>query len=206
MKQVRLVLVSFPENQAHMKIAVVVGTIRRGRQSIKVGNYLIEELNKREGVEAALVDLEELDVPMLWERRHWMEEDEIPAGLTRYKEQIDWADGVVLVAPEYNGGYPAVLKNVLDALYSEYKWKPFGLCCVSAGYGGYTVISQLREVINRFQGIVVPATFMARNASKSFDEEGNMISEHYPRSANKMLDDLIWLAEAINRQKERTES
>ena len=189
-----------------MKVAVIVGTIRRGRQSIKVGKYLIDELNKRDGVESRLVDLESLDLPILWERRHRMEEDEIPAGLTQYKEQVDWADGIIMVAPEYNGGYPAALKNAFDALYPEYKWKPFAITCVSSGYGGYTVISQLREIINRAHGVVVPTTFMARNAASSFDEKGNVINEQYPKTANRMIDSLLWLTEAINRQKESSVS
>lgn len=188
-----------------MRIAVVVGTIRKGRQSIHVANYLMEELAKREGVEGDLVDLKVLDLPIVHERLHHMEAEERPAGLIKFQEQINQADAVILVAPEYNGGYPAALKNVLDALYSEYNRKPFGITCVSSGFGGYTVISQLREVINRFKGMVVPTPFMARNAPTAFDETGKMVNEHYPRGANGMLDELIWYTEAILAQKKRTE-
>jgi len=187
-----------------MRIAVVVGTVRRGRKSIHVANYLMEELAKREGVEGDLVDLKALDLPLVHERIHYMEANERPAGLVKFQDHISNADAVILVAPEYNGGYPAALKNVLDALYSEYYRKPFAITCVSSGFGGYTVITQLREVINRFKGMVVPIPFMARNAATAFDDEGKMINEHYPKGANAMLDELVWYSEAILAQKNRS--
>ncbi len=189
-----------------MKIAVVVGTIREGRQSLKVGQYLVQELNKRAGITGELVDLKELDLPILTERSHYMKEEDRPAGLVTYREHIVAADGVIVVAPEYNGGYPAALKNAFDALHPEYRRKPFAITSVSSGYGGYTVITQLREIINRVGAFVVPTTFMARNASTAFDESGAAVNEFYDKGANKLIDDVLWFAEAINRQKQSSES
>lgn len=189
-----------------MKILLVLGTIRTGRQSENVALFLQKTLLEREGVEVDYIDLKELDLPVLWERHHHMEDSEKPAALVRWHKAVDAADGIVLVAPEYNGGYPAALKNVLDALYSEYHRKPFAVTSVSSGFGGYTVITQLREIIHRFKGILIPATFMARNVSSAFDEAGNCTNEHYPKGANGMINDLLFYAEAIKRESQRINS
>ena len=186
-----------------MQIAVVIGTIRRGNQSQKVARYIAEEIDKREGVDAVLVDLAALDLPLLWERRHYMKEEERPAGLDQWHAYVTGSDALIVVAPEYNGGYPAAFKNAFDALYSEYNRKPFGLVGVSSGFGGYTVLTQLRELISRVRGIVVPTNFMARNAPKAFNEAGEVVNEHYPKGVGRLIDEVIWHAEAVNTQRDR---
>ncbi len=180
-----------------MKLLIVAGTLRRGRRSLRVAEYIQARAEVHVAWEPELLDVEALELPVLWERRHWMEEAEIPAGLKRWHKAVTSSDAVVLVAPEYNGGYPAALKNILDAMYSEYERKPFGLVSVSAGMGGYTVLTQLREVINRMKGFVVPTTFMARDAVKAFDEAGNMVSPFYEGGVDKLLSEVAWYTEAI---------
>ncbi|MGV2480467.1 UNVERIFIED_CONTAM: NAD(P)H-dependent oxidoreductase, partial [Salmonella enterica subsp. enterica serovar Weltevreden] len=55
---------------------------------------------------------------------------------------ITEVDGVIIVTPEYNGGYPASLKNVIDLLYAEWKRKPIAIATVSAGpFGGSQVVT-----------------------------------------------------------------
>lgn len=189
-----------------MQIAVITGTIRKGNQSQKVAEYIAAEINQREGLSAALVNLAELDMPVLWERSHYMEEEERPAGLVKWRNHVVGSDALVVVAPEYNGGYPAAFKNAFDALYSEYNRKPFGLVSVSSGFGGYTVLTQLRELISRVRGLIVPTNFMARNVSTAFDDDGNVVNEHYPKGVSRLIDEVIWHTEAVTAQISRKKS
>lgn len=58
------------------------------------------------------------------------------------------ADGIVIVTPEYNRGYPGLLKYVLDTNLKEYIHKAVGICGVSAGgFGGARVIENLLPVL-----------------------------------------------------------
>ena len=50
-----------------------------------------------------------------------------------FAAKIKSADGIIIVIPEYNGGYPASLKNAIDLLYEEWKHKPIGIVTVSSG-------------------------------------------------------------------------
>ena len=53
-----------------------------------------------------------------------------------------------LVTPEYNNGYPGVLKNALDYFLPEYRRKPVGIVTVSSGgFGGINALAQLRLVL-----------------------------------------------------------
>lgn len=183
-----------------MQITVINGTIRRGNQSQKVSRYLVHEINQRPDLEGHLLDLGELNLPMLWERSHYMSDEERPAALVKYCEAVKSSDALIVVCPEYNGGYPAAFKNAFDALYSEYNRKPFGLVSVSAGYGGYTVITQLRELVSRVRGLIVPTTFMARNVGSAFDEEGTPANEFITKGANGLISEVVWYAAAVQGQ------
>jgi NAD(P)H-dependent FMN reductase len=64
--------------------------------------------------------------------------------------KIATLDGLIVVSPEYNHGYSAVLKNALDYVFAEFARKPIGF----VGYGGVgaaRAIEQLRLVAIELQ-------------------------------------------------------
>ncbi|HTX19838.1 MAG TPA: NAD(P)H-dependent oxidoreductase, partial [Bacteroidota bacterium] len=68
----------------------------------------------------------------------------------KWADKIGEADGYIIVTPEYNHGYPAVLKNAIDWVFQEWRRKPVGF--VSYGnLGGARVIEQLRQVVIELQ-------------------------------------------------------
>src|SRR5437868_11131146 len=136
-------------------IPVLLGATRRGRQSPKPARFLLKQLQQRPGIETELLDLAELNFPFMEERL--ARRDDPPPGLREYAAKIARADAIVIVAPEYNNGYPGVLKNALDYLYAEYSRKPFGICTVSAGaFGGINCLQQLRQVVLTLGAIPIP--------------------------------------------------
>jgi len=130
-----------------IKIKVIVGSTRQNRFSEKPAHWIYEEAKKKEGVEAELLDLRDYPMP-------FFDEPVSPAtsgGKYTREEVKKWAakigdgDAFIIVTPEYNHGYPAVLKNALDSLFPEWNKKPVGF----VGYGsagGARSIEQLREV------------------------------------------------------------
>ncbi len=98
-----------------------------------------------EGLNIELVDLAEINLPFL-------DEPEIPAHHKYQKEHtVTWSkivsgyDGFVIVFPQYNWGYPAVLKNALDFLYDEWSKKPVSIMCYG-GHGGFQATLSLKLV------------------------------------------------------------
>src|SRR5438552_15326407 len=126
-------------------IPIIGGSTRRDRQSVKVARFVFAKLQKRKGVETELLDLLEYNFPIMEERVH--HRDDPPPRLQEYAGKIARADSLFIVTPEYNNGYPGVLKNGLDYLLPEYERKAIGIVTVSAGASGcITSLTQLRVV------------------------------------------------------------
>ena len=112
--------------------------------------------------------------------------------------EIDVADGVIIVTPEYNGGYPASLKNLIDLLYKEWKRKPIGISTVSDGiFGGTQVITSLQFVLWKIGALVVPAMFPVPTVEKLFDKNGVPLDkEETNKRAALFINEFLWLIEA----------
>src|SRR3569623_1272933 len=105
-------------------IPLICGSTRRDRQSIKVTQFVSGQLKQRQNVTTELLDLLQLNFPIMEERLH--RRDDPPSGLREFGEKVGRADSLVIVTPEYNNGYPGVLKNALDYLLPEFERKPIG--------------------------------------------------------------------------------
>src|ERR1700746_153966 len=152
-----------------LKIPIIVGSTRRERQSIKVARFVFARLKQRDGVETELLDLLEYNFPIMEERLH--RRDDPPPRLKEYAEKIDRADALIIVTPEYNNGYPGVLKNALDYLLPEYERKPVGIVTVSAGgYGGITCLAQLRLVMIGAGAVPIPEALSVSRVQDSFKD------------------------------------
>lgn len=191
------------EREKPFYIPVIEGATRRGRESIKVARFVYERMRRRENVETELLDLEEYDFPMMEERLRFR--DDPPPRLVEFSEKIARSDSLIIVAPEYNNGYPGVLKNALDYLLPEYKRKPIGIVTVSAGgFGGLNCLAQLRLVVLGMGAFPIPAALTVSRVQNSFDDEGNPTDESYEKRAASFIDEVLWFAEAIAAQKAKT--
>jgi NAD(P)H-dependent FMN reductase len=130
-----------------LKIQVILGSTRQSRFGDKPAHYILGELAKRPDVQAELVDLRDwplpfFDHPVSPIRAKITEPPIVP----KWAAKVGEADGFVMITPEYNHGYSAVLKNALDWVYTEWTKKPVGF----VGYGslgGARAIEQLRQVV-----------------------------------------------------------
>ena len=115
-----------------LKIFVILGSVREGRMAKPVGQWVCDQAADRDGIDCELVDLKDWDLPI-----YPFAETPAKGCYTdplqqRWAEKVASADGYILIAPEYNHGAPAVLKNALDFVYREWNRKPVTF----VGYGG----------------------------------------------------------------------
>ena len=187
---------------ARFYIPMILGTVRRERQSAKVARFVLERLSRDERVEAELLDLVEYDFPHLEERLRFR--DDPPPRVEEFGGKISRADALVIVTPEYNNGYPGVLKNALDYFLPEYRRKPVGIVTVSAGgFGGITCLAQLRLVTLGMGAFPIPASLPVSRVQDTFDGEGKLLDPSYEKRADSFLKEVLWFAEAISSQKAR---
>lgn len=177
-------------------IPIIAGSTRRERQSIKVARFVLARLKQRPGVETELLDLLEYNFPIMEERLH--RRNDPPPRLAEFGEKIGRADSLIIVTPEYNNGYPGVLKNALDYLLPEYERKPIGIATVSAGgHGGITCLAQLRLVTIGMGAFPIPEALSVSRVHDSFNEDGTPNDPAYEKRCAAFLDEVLWFTEAI---------
>src|SRR5437879_10948143 len=117
-------------------IPVILGTARRGRRSEHAARFVFEQTKRRADIETELIDVCELPMK-LDDAGEQMKEPKFSATIER-------CDSLIIVTPEYNHGYPGLLKHALDMNLKEYIHKAAGICGVSTGsFGGERVMQNL---------------------------------------------------------------
>ncbi len=172
-------------------IPVILGTTRRGRNSEPVARLLAAELGKRPAIATELVDIAALPLPT--NDAGEAIKDPVFAGL------MDRADALVVVAPEYNHGYPGLLKHVLDSCLKEYIHKAVGIAGVSAGiFGGARCIENLLPVMRELGLVTIFWDLNFGNAAAQlFDPEGKLLDAAFLPRIDKFLNELVWMAKTL---------
>ena len=171
-------------------IPVILGTPRQGRMSEHVARFVLGEVEKRAGVETELVDVRELNLPTT----------DAGEGIkdARFSSLCQRADALVIVTPEYNHGYPGLLKHALDTNLKEYVHKAVGVCGVSAGgFGGTRVVENLLPVLRELGLVVIFWDGNFSQVGKIFDESGALVDQSYVKRVDKFLKELVWMAKVL---------
>jgi NAD(P)H-dependent FMN reductase len=176
-------------------IPVILGTPRQGRMSEHVARFVIEEVRKREDIATELIDVREMKLP-LTDAGEALKDPQFSA-------TVDRADALIIVAPEYNHGYPGLLKHALDSNLKEYIHKAVGICGVSAGpFGGARVIENLLPVMRELGLVTIFWDVNFSSVQNVFDEAGNLIDQAYVKRFDKFIKELIWMAKLLRHGRE----
>lgn len=177
-------------------IAIISSSVRIGRNSHRVALFFQNYLQQHNLAMVDLLDLYLYDFPVFDERLRLMK-DPSPEVLD-FAERITRADGVIIVTPEYNGGYPASLKNVIDLLYVEWKRKPIAIATASNGqFGGTQVMTSLVFSLWKIGAWVVPSMYPGPKVQEVYDENGKPQDEEaVNKRAKVFIDELLWCVEA----------
>jgi NAD(P)H-dependent FMN reductase len=148
-----------------------------------------ERIALRTSIETELIDVATLPIPT-------NDAGEAAKDPT-FSDAMNRADALVLVAPEYNRGYPGLLKHVLDTNLKEYIHKAVGIVGVSAGiFGGARVIENLLPVLRELGLVTIFWDVNFNNVRSRFDENGALVDESF-LAIDNFLDELVWMAETL---------
>jgi NAD(P)H-dependent FMN reductase len=186
-----------------LSIKVIVGSSRANRFSEKPAQFIFEEAKKREALDVELVDLRDYPLPFF--------EEAMPPGLqgkegyphpvvTKWRQKVKEGDGFIICTPEYNHGYPAVLKNALDYVY--YDWSRKAVAFVSwGGTGGTRGVEQLRLVAVELD--MAPTRFAVHIPNPWFIKDASELrTDANLQSAAALLDHLTWWSRALKNARE----
>ena len=177
-----------------VKIAVIIGSTRPGRNAEKVAKWTYEQAKKRTDAEFELVDIKDFNLPVL--------DEPVPPSMGQYSKPhtLAWArkvasfDGYIFVTPEYNHGPSASLKNAIDFVYGEWNNKAAGFVSFGSA-GGARAVEHLRGVMAEVQiaDVRTGVMFSLYNDFENFSVlKPNQMHE---TTLNTMLDQLVaWAA------------
>src|SRR6266576_1278895 len=185
-----------------LRIAIIVGSTRPGRNGEAVAKWVYEIAQRRSDGEFELVDIKDFNLPLL--------DEPVPPSLGQYSKEHTkaWAakinsfDAYVFVTPEYNHGTSGALKNAIDFLYHEWVNKAAGF----VGYGGAAgirAVENLRLIMGEMQVADVKAQV---GLSLFTDFENFSVFKPAPQqeqSVNAMLDQVIAWGGALKTLREK---
>ncbi len=182
-------------------VRIVVGSIRQGRKSLAVAEYLQGQMDGRAELRAELLDLADYPLPPLEERTE--EANALPKA-REFFQQLGEADGLLIVAPEYKGGVPGALKNALDYLPPGFlRRKPVGICTVSAGgYGGINCLAQLRLLTLALGGVPIPEFVAVSKVNEVVGQGESGLERAFAGKLEAFLGELIWYCRAMAQPRE----
>jgi len=184
-----------------MHVAVITGTTREGRFSERVARWVVGHLGQRPGWEVEEIDLIDHQLPYFDGMSPMRTPRQYPDdAVRRVGEAIDRADGFVVLAAEYNHGYPAVLKNMIDWTWIEWRRKP--MTFVGWGnVGGARAVEQLRLVAVELEVAplrhavhILPEVLIA---ARSASPDDLSIFEPLTPRLDLLADDLDWWMQAL---------
>jgi len=180
-------------------IAIISSSVRRDRKSHRVALYFKKYLEENKLAGAEILDLNEYNFPLFDERLRYQKSPS--TNVIDFAQKIKSADGIIIITPEYNGGYPASIKNAIDLLYDEWHHKPVAISTVSDGnFGGTQVITSLQFSLWKMRAWTVTAMFPVPNVSDSFDDKGNLTgNQTLEKRAAIFINELLWCIEAKSR-------
>lgn len=185
-----------------IKIQVIMGSTRQGRFVEQPARWIFDLLKEKEDVEAELIDLRDWSLPFFDEpvspsMMLTMKKDYTNELAKKWAKKVGEADGYIIVTPEYNHGYPAVLKNAMDYVYNEWNNKPVAFLSYGGVSGGTRAVQQLRQVVIELQMVPIRNGIHIPMYWTQLDEQGKLIMENHKEGAENLLKQLISWAKSL---------
>ncbi|HET9722132.1 MAG TPA: NADPH-dependent FMN reductase [Candidatus Saccharimonadales bacterium] len=183
-----------------MKLMILWGSSRQARQGGVVADWVKRHAEHDSRFEIDFVDLQELDLP-------FFDEPLSPFAMKRegkdytnpngkaWAERVGRCEGLLIVTPEYNHSYSAVLKNALDWVGPEWVDKPVAFVSYGGISGGARVVEQLRTVTIELGLIQVANPIHFVFFRNSFNQQGEPEHAGTNDQLKSMFDELIRLYE-----------
>lgn len=174
-------------------IKIIAGSTRPGRFNGQPAEFVYNIARARKDMEAELVDLKEVNLPLL--------DEAVPASMGKYSHEhtkrwadiIGQSDGFVFVTPEYNHSYSPALKNAIDYLYKEWNYKPVSFVSYGSLAGGARAVEHLRGVAGEVKMYDLREQILLPNYWENLDGEGKYrFGERHKRAVSSMLDGLVF--------------
>lgn len=181
-----------------LSIGVILGSSRPNRSGIAVADWFMKEVASVKDATFTLIDLKELNLPMFDEAIPPLMHQYENAHTKAWAKQVASFDAFIVVTPEYNHSFPAVLKNAFDFVSLEWNKKPIGFVSYGATSGGLRAVEQLRLVAVELQMAPVREQISIPTIWEAIDGETGSINPDYVKgSVELVMKDILWWGNAL---------
>jgi NAD(P)H-dependent FMN reductase len=180
------------------RLTIIVGSTRPGRAGLPIARWFADRARSHGGFDVNMVDLAELNLPLLDEPNHPRLRRYIHRHTKDWSAIVDASDAFAIVTPEYNNGYPAALKNAIDYLHEEWCDKPVGFVSYGGVSAGTRAVQQLKQVVTTLKmHPVVEAVSIPFHVQFIGDDGRVQANEIMEQAADAMLDELARVEGAL---------
>lgn len=178
-------------SSSYLSLGLILGSARYGRRCAAIADWAQAHLESAADVVVDRIDPQKLplsltDQPM--PRPAWQ----------NFERRVEHADAFVVVTPEYNHGYPAALKQLIDAVRHPWRAKPVGIISYGGLSGGIRATEQLRQVFAELHAVTLAETVCIAHIDRHVDDTASFRSEPAHVQALAALDRrLRWWAHAL---------
>src|SRR5918992_4040915 len=179
-----------------LKVAIILGSTRPGRNSESVGRWVYDIAKKRSDADFELVDIKDFNLPVYDEPNSPLMGPYTKEHTKIWSEKIESFDAYVFVTAEYNHGIPGALKNAIDFLYKEWNNKVAGFVSYGSA-GGVRSVEQLRLVMAELQVADVRAQVAVSIITEFENFTKFKPASYQEKLVNNMLDQVIAWGKAL---------
>jgi NAD(P)H-dependent FMN reductase len=179
------------------QLSIIIASTRPGRIGLPVANWVADAAIAHGGFDVVVLDLAEIDLPMFDEPKHPRFQDYEHQHTKDWSAQITASDAFVVVLPEYNHSFNAAIKNAIDYLHNEWKYKPVAIVAYGGVAAGTRAMQALKTVFGALSmtvlatGVPIPFVFQ-------FLKDGVLEpNEVMVTSIGAMLDELVRVEAAV---------
>ncbi|MFD5337551.1 NADPH-dependent FMN reductase [Streptomyces hawaiiensis] len=189
---------------APMTLTTVVASTRPGRVGRSVADWFTARAAECDEFESHTVDLRELALPFLDEPHPPVLRQYTKSHTRAWSRIVEASDAFVFVTPEYNGSFPAPLKNAWDYLVVEWQHKPAGF----VGYGGVSAgtraVQMGKQVVANLRMLPIGPTVSVPFVGELMEEGVFRPGKIHEVAAEQMLDELVRTARVMRRLRSGT--
>ncbi|KQV15346.1 MULTISPECIES: NADPH-dependent FMN reductase [unclassified Kitasatospora] len=190
--------VSTTHEDAPLRVAVIIGSVREGRQGPAVTDWFVGAAAAQAGLELDVIDLAEVNLPLVMPGWGGTPSPETAAALAGVTPRLAAADAFVVVTPEYNHSFPAALKNLLDWHHQQWHAKPVGFVSYGGLGGGLRAVEQLRLIFAELHAVTVRDSVSLHGPWSGLGPDGAPRDAAVTEGAVKgMLGQLTWWGRAL---------
>ncbi|WP_460070696.1 NADPH-dependent FMN reductase [Streptomyces sp. YKOK-I1] len=186
------------QEETPLRVAVVVGSVREGRQGRGVAEWFLGAAAAHDGLDLFVIDLADIDLPLVMPGWGTAPSTAAVAALADVSPRLAAADAFVVVTPEYNHSFPASLKNFIDWHHAQWQAKPVGFVSYGGLAGGVRAVEQLRLVFAELHATTMRDAVSLHGPWSGLGEDGRPRDAAVCEGAAKgMLGQLAWWGRAL---------